>query len=108
MPRPIQCRRVCLSPTCTYFKPAGIPMTSLEEIVLAVDELEAMRLADVEGIYHEQAANQMGISRRTFGRIIESARKKVAQALIQGMDPCMLSKSDPLLGNKKMLLSSSK
>ncbi len=85
MPRPIQCRRVCLSPTCTYFKPAGIPMTSLEEIVLAVDELEAMRLADVEGIYHEQAADQMGISRRTFGRIIESARKKVAQALIRGM-----------------------
>lgn len=85
MPRPVQCRRVCLSPACTYFKPAGIPMTSLEEIVLAVDELEAMRLADVEGVYHEQAADQMGISRRTFGRIIESARKKVAQALIQGM-----------------------
>ncbi len=49
------------------------------------DELEALRLADVEGIYHEQAADQMGISRRAFGRIIESARRKVAQALIQGM-----------------------
>ena len=85
MPRPKQCRRVCLSPDCTYFKPVGIPMTSLEEIVLAVDELEAMRLVDVEGLYYEQAAEQMTVSRRTFGRIIDSAHKKVTQALIQGM-----------------------
>ena len=85
MPRPIQCRRVCLSPACTYFKPAGIPARTLEELVVSVDELEALRLADVEGLYHEQAADQMGISRRTFGRIIDSAHKKVAQALIQGM-----------------------
>jgi uncharacterized protein len=50
-----------------------------------MDELEAMRLADVEGLYHEEAAKQMGVSRRTFGRMIESARKKAAQALTQGM-----------------------
>ena len=85
MPRPKQCRRVCLKPGCTYFKPAGVPTSTLEEIVVAVDELEALRLADVEGLYHEKAAEQMGVSRRTFGRIIDSARKKVAQALIQGM-----------------------
>jgi len=85
MPRPKQCRRVSYSPDCTYFKPAGIPTSTLEEVVVAVDELEALRLADVEGLYHEKAANQMGVSRRTFGRIIDSARKKVAQALIQGM-----------------------
>ena len=85
MPRPKQCRRVCLEPGCTYFKPAGVPTSTLEELVVSVDELEAMRLADVEGLYHEQAADQMGVSRRTFGRIIDSARKKVAQALIQGM-----------------------
>jgi predicted DNA-binding protein (UPF0251 family) len=85
MPRPKQCRRVCLSPDCTYFKPAGVPTSTLEEVVVAVDELEAMRLVDVEGLYYEQAAEQMGVSRRTFGRIIDSARKKVAQALIQGM-----------------------
>ena len=85
MPRPKQCRRVCLSPGCTYFKPAGAPTSALEELVVGVDELEAMRLMDVEGLYYEQAAGQMGVSRRTFGRIIDSARRKVAQALIQGM-----------------------
>jgi predicted DNA-binding protein (UPF0251 family) len=85
MPRPKQCRRVCLSPDCTYFKPAGVPTSTLEEVVLAVDELEAMRLVDLDGLYYEQAAERMGVSRRTFGRIIDSARKKVAQALIQGM-----------------------
>jgi len=85
MPRPKRCRRVCLMPGCTYFKPAGVPTSTLEEIVVAVDELEALRLADVAGLYHERAAEQMGVSRRTFGRIIDSARKKVAQALIQGM-----------------------
>jgi predicted DNA-binding protein (UPF0251 family) len=85
MPRPKQCRRVCLSPDCTYFKPAGVPTSTLQEVVVAVDELEAMRLVDVEGLYYEQAAQQMNVSRRTFGRIIDSARKKVAQALTQGM-----------------------
>jgi predicted DNA-binding protein (UPF0251 family) len=85
MPRPVQCRRVCLSPGCTYFKPAGVPASVLEEVLIAVDELESLRLADVEGLYHEQAAEQMRVSRRTFGRIIDSARRKVAQALVQGM-----------------------
>jgi predicted DNA-binding protein (UPF0251 family) len=85
MPRPKQCRRVCLSPDCTYFKPAGVPTSALEEVVLAVDELESMRLVDVDALYYEQAAEQMGVSRRTFGRIIDSARRKVAQALIEGM-----------------------
>ncbi|TWU44316.1 hypothetical protein Q31b_18520 [Novipirellula aureliae] len=85
MPRPKQCRRVGLSPDCTYFKPAGVPTRDLEEIVLEIDELEAMRLADIEELYQVQAAKQMGVSRRTFGRMIDSARKKVTQALINGM-----------------------
>jgi len=85
MPRPIQCRRVCLSPNCTYFQPAGVRTSTLKEVAVGVDELEAMRLVDIEGLYYEQAAAQMGVSRRTFGRITDSARKKVAQALIQGM-----------------------
>lgn len=85
MPRPKQCRRVCLSPACTYFKPAGVPARTLKEVVIAVDELEAMRWVDVEGLYYEQAAQRMVVSRRTFGRIIDSARRKVAHALIQGM-----------------------
>ena len=62
-----------------------VETSALEEVVVSVDELEAMRLVDVDGLYYEQAAKQMSVSRRTFGRIIDSARKKVAQALIQGM-----------------------
>jgi predicted DNA-binding protein (UPF0251 family) len=56
----------------------------LEEIILTVDEFEAIRLADLEGLYQEQAAEKMNISRPTFGRIIESAHKKVAEALVRG------------------------
>lgn len=85
MPRPKQCRRVCLSPSCTYFKPAGVPTRVLEEVTLSVDELEAMRLVDVDKLYHEQAAKQMNVSRRTFGRIVDEARRKTTRALIHGM-----------------------
>ena len=85
MPRPVQCRRVGHAPDCTYFKPAGVPMRALQEVVLAIDELEALRLSDLEGLYHEEAAQRMGVSRRTFGRVITAARQKVAQALVNGM-----------------------
>lgn len=71
-------------PQYGLFKPAGVPCSSLEEVVLTMDEMEAMRLADLEGMYQEQAAQQMNISRQTFGRVIESARRKVAQALCRG------------------------
>jgi predicted DNA-binding protein (UPF0251 family) len=71
-------------PHSDYFKPRGIPLSVLEEVVLAVDEFEAIRLADLEGLYQEQAAKKMNVSRQTFGRIIESAHKKVAEALVQG------------------------
>jgi len=67
-----------------YFKPRGIPLSALEEVVLGLDEMEAVRLADGEGLYQEQAAEKMGISRQTFGRIIESAHKKIAEALVAG------------------------
>lgn len=59
-------------------------MTSLEEIVIGFDELEALRLADMEGLYQEEAARRMGVSRPTFGRVLESARRKVAQVLVMG------------------------
>jgi predicted DNA-binding protein (UPF0251 family) len=59
-------------------------MSQLGEVVLTVDELEALRLADFESMYHEQAAKQMDVSRQTFGRIISSARHKVAEALVEG------------------------
>jgi len=56
----------------------------LEEVVVALDELEAIRLADLEGLYHEAAAEKMGLSRQTFGRIIEAARRKIADCLVNG------------------------
>ncbi len=84
MARPRNCRRVGSIPESTYFKPRGIPLTMLEEVVLTVDECEAIRLADLEGLYQEHAAERMKVSRQTFGRIIESAHKKVAEALVKG------------------------
>ena len=59
-------------------------MTHLEEMFLGIDELEAIRLADYEGRYHEEAARDMKVSRATFGRIVKGARRKVAEALIKG------------------------
>ena len=84
MVRPRHCRRVGSVPESTYFKPRGIPLSMLEEVVLTVDECEAIRLADFENLYQEQAAERMNVSRQTFGRIIESAHKKVAEALVRG------------------------
>src|SRR3989337_576356 len=84
MARPRNCRRVGFLPDSKYFKPRGIPLSELEEVVLTVDECEAIRLADLEGLYQEQAAEKMAVSRQTFGRIIESAHKKVAEALVKG------------------------
>ena len=84
MARPRNCRRVDSIPESNYFKPRGIPLSMLEEVVLTVDECEAIRLADLESLYQEQAAERMRVSRQTFGRIIESAHKKVAEALVKG------------------------
>lgn len=84
MPRPFCCRRIGFQPEYNYFKPRGIPAGQLGEIDLTLDELEAVRLADLNGMYQEQAAECMNISRPTFGRIIESAHRKIADALING------------------------
>jgi uncharacterized protein len=84
MARPRQCRRVGSMPESNYFKQRGVPLSALEEVILTVDEFEAIRLADLEDLYQEQAAEKMNISRQTFGRIIESAHKKVADALVKG------------------------
>ncbi len=65
-------------------KPAGVPARELEEVRLGFDEAEALRLADLEGLYQEAAARSMGVSRPTFGRIIETARHKVADAILNG------------------------
>jgi uncharacterized protein len=59
-------------------------MTELEEVTLSMDEIEAVRLADYEGLYHQDAAEKMRISRQTFGRILDGARKKMAECLLKG------------------------
>lgn len=59
-------------------------MSRLEEVALSVDELEALRLADLEGLYQDAAAARMGVSRPTFARIVEASRRKVAEALVKG------------------------
>ena len=84
MPRPRNCRRIGCMPQANYYKPRGIPLSALQRINLTYDELEAIRLADLEGLYQEKAAEKMNISRQTFGRIIESAHKKIADALVNG------------------------
>jgi predicted DNA-binding protein (UPF0251 family) len=84
MPRPRKGRCVRCELSAYYFKPRGIPLRYLEEISIRLDELEAIRLADLEGLYHEEAAQKMEISRATFGRILGEARHKVAEAIIKG------------------------
>lgn len=84
MVRPHSCRRVTGQPGAGVFKPAGIPGRLLERVVMTLDEFEAIRLADGEGLQQEEAATRMGISRPTFGRILETAHRKVATVLTKG------------------------
>jgi len=84
MTRPICSRKINCLPDVNYYKPRGIPSALLEEVNLKLDEFEAIKLADYSGMYQEEAAQKMNISRQTFGRIIESAHKKIADALING------------------------
>ena len=84
MPRPIKWRRVGFVPAVTHFKPAGVPMRMIEEVPLSVEELEAIRLKDYDGLQQEECAQRMSISRPTFHRVLESARGKIADALING------------------------
>lgn len=84
MPRPPIPRRIRFNPEATYFKPRGIPLRSLDEIILRPDEMEALRLYDLKGLDQTTASEQMHISQPTFARILSSARKKVAEALVLG------------------------
>lgn len=84
MPRPFCPRRITHQPRCSFYKPAGIPLRELQETVLGADEVEAIRLADVEDLYHTEAARRMKVSRQTFDRIVRRAHQKIAQALIKG------------------------
>lgn len=84
MVRPTKERRVEYIPEYNYFKPVGIPRKELEEICLSIEEIEALRLKDMEGLTQEEAAERMEVSRPTFQRILTEARSKVARALIDG------------------------
>ena len=84
MPRPPKSRWVAFLPDVTYFKPAGIPLRALEEIRLNVEEAEAIRLKDLEGLEQDEGAEKMNISRPTFQRVLASARQKIADAILNG------------------------
>jgi uncharacterized protein len=84
MPRPFCPRRIAGRPAASVFKPAGIPLLDLDEVAMTLDEFEALRLADFEGLYQEQAAERMAVSRPTFSRVLDSAHRKTADALLHG------------------------
>ena len=84
MSRPQCCRTIDGLPAREYFKPRGVPLTRLEEVILTIDEYEALKLADYRQLYQEHAAEHMHVSRQTFGRIILSAHSKIADVLIHG------------------------
>jgi uncharacterized protein len=84
MPRPRMDRRIGHQPPVRFYKPQGIPLGQLRGVTLTLDGLEAIRLADAEGLDHEEAAARMGISRPTFSRLVAEARAVVARALVNG------------------------
>lgn len=84
MSRPVKFRKVEKLPVCTEFMPIKVGEEEVEKICIKVEELEAMRLKDIEGYNQEQCAELMEVSRQTFQNIIDSARNKVTIALVEG------------------------
>jgi len=84
MPRPCKCRHIEGEPGAIYFRPQAVPLCELVEIELSLEEFESLRLADLEGLYQEDAARRMNISRQTFANIVHVARRKVADVLANG------------------------
>lgn len=84
MMRPRRQRRICFSPSVKFFKPRGIAMVDIEIIELSTEELEALRLKNVKDLSQDEAAEKMKTSQSTFQRILASAQKKVATALVEG------------------------
>ena len=84
MVRPRRIRRVGFEPSVSYFKPAGVPMNELEEEVLTREELEVVRLVDVEGLRQSEVGKKMNVSQPTLSRLLKSARKKISNALVKG------------------------
>jgi uncharacterized protein len=84
MPRPKRNRTIVNPPIMEGFRPFGIPMTDLEPVILLYEEYESMRLSDYEGLTQEQSAERMNVSRPTFTRIYEKARRSIAKAFVEG------------------------
>ncbi len=100
MARPRKCRNIGFKPCCSKFSPDNLNSNDNTEIMITLDELEAIRLADLEQLYQEVAAEKMEVSRQTFGLIIQSAHKKIADALINGrhliFENVVLQKTQPV------------
>ena len=101
--RPKCLRKVSGIPEADYFKPRGIPLVELEANELKVEEVEAMRLVDYEGMEQEKAAQQMRVSRRTLARELKSARKKIADALMNGRAIQMRKRRTRMEGNEEAI-----
>lgn len=84
MPRPRKNRRVGRQPPVVFYQPQGVAPHQLKGLILTVEGLEALRLADAEGLEHQHAAEMMGISRPTFSRLLAEARRTLATALSNG------------------------
>jgi uncharacterized protein len=84
VPRPFCSRRIAGQPVASVFAPAGVLRMLDHDVVMTLDEFEALRLADLERLYQERAAERMQVSRPTFSRIIDSAHTKIADALVHG------------------------
>jgi len=105
MARPRKCRKVCCLPEINLFGPLNIPNKDSEMIVMTVDEYEAIRLIDLEGMMQEECAEKMNVARTTVQRIYNDARKKLAQSLVNGNvlkivggDYKLCNESEPLCG----------
>jgi predicted DNA-binding protein (UPF0251 family) len=84
MVRPRLCRRIKFNPGITYFKPQGVPMKNLEIVELTTEEVEALRLRNIQDLEQEEAAQKMNTSQSTFQRILSSAYKKITKAITEG------------------------
>lgn len=84
MPRPRIPRRLRFNPDVVYFKPRGIPLKVLEEVILRHDEVEALKLHDIDRLEQTKAAGRMKISQPTFARTLDRAHKKIAEAIVKG------------------------
>jgi uncharacterized protein len=95
MVRPRKRRRLAQRPQAMIFKPAGAPLAGLSQVVLLAEELEALRLADLEGLQQAEAAGRMGVSRSTFQRTLRRARRQVALALTKGQALALVEGQEP-------------